>query len=80
MRELTDLELDAVSGGDIVKGNGGIAINNEVHQRISQRSEVEDAHDVVVIQAASQSNSISVGPKMSGPTPPPPPPGGHMVI
>jgi hypothetical protein len=74
MRELTDLELDAVSGGDIVKGNGGIAINNEVHQRISQHSNVEDSHDVVVVQAASQSNSITVGPKMSGGG------GGHVVI
>jgi hypothetical protein len=60
MRELTDLELDAVSGGDIVKGNGGVAINNEVHQRIRQHSNVEDAHDVTVVQAASQENSISV--------------------
>ena len=60
MRELTDLELDAVSGGDIVKGNGGVAINNELHQRIRQRSEVEEAHDVTVVQAASQANSIKV--------------------
>jgi hypothetical protein len=60
MRELTDLELDAVSGGDIVKGNGGVAINNELRQRIRQHSEVEEAHDVTVVQAASQSNSISV--------------------
>jgi hypothetical protein len=60
MRELTDLELDAVSGGDIVKGNGGVAINNEVRQRIRQHAEVEDAHDVTLVQAASQSNSISV--------------------
>jgi hypothetical protein len=61
MRELTDLELDAVSGGfTIVKGNGGVAVNNDVHQRIRQRAEVEEAHDVTQVQAASQSNSISV--------------------
>jgi hypothetical protein len=60
MRELTDLELDAVSGGDIVKGNGGVAINNEVRQRIRQHSNVEEAGDVSVIQAASQENSISI--------------------
>jgi hypothetical protein len=60
MRELTDLELDAVSGGDIVKGNGGVAINNELRQRIRQHSNVEEAHDITVVQAGSQSNSISV--------------------
>jgi hypothetical protein len=60
MRELTDLELDAVSGGDIVKGNGGVAINNELHQRIRQHAEVEEAHELTLVQAASQSNSISV--------------------
>jgi hypothetical protein len=77
MRELTDLELDAVSGGDIVKGNGGVAINNEVHQSISQHAEVEDSHNVTVVQAASQSNSISVNPmSMHMPSPPPPPPPG----
>jgi hypothetical protein len=61
MRELTDLELDAVSGGfTIVKGNGGVAVNNRVHQHVDQDAEVEQAHDVTQVQAASQSNSISV--------------------
>jgi hypothetical protein len=60
MRELTDLELDAVSGGDIVKGNGGVAINNELRQRVRQHAEVEEAHEVTLVQAASQANSISV--------------------
>jgi hypothetical protein len=60
MRAQTEQELDAVSGGDIVKGNGGVAINNELHQRIRQHAEVEEAHEVTLVQAASQSNSISV--------------------
>jgi hypothetical protein len=61
MRELTDLELDAVSGGfTIVKGNGGVAINNRLHQHVDQDASVEEAHDVTQVQAASQSNSISV--------------------
>jgi hypothetical protein len=77
MRELTDMELDAVSGGfTIVKGNGGVAINNDVHQSISQHAEVEDSHDVTLIQAASQSNSITIGPPSSGGMPKPPKPPG----
>jgi hypothetical protein len=76
MRELTNLELDAVGGGfTIVKGNGGVAINNVVHQRISQDASVEDAHDVTQIQAASQSNSITIGPPSSGGGGMPKPPG-----
>jgi hypothetical protein len=62
MRELTDVELDAVGGGFLnhAKGNGGVGANIFQKNTARARSEVEQAHDVTVVQAASQENSISI--------------------
>jgi hypothetical protein len=62
MRELTDVELDAVGGGFLnhAKGNGGVGANIFQKNTVHQHAEVEEAHDVVLVQAASQSNSIGI--------------------
>jgi hypothetical protein len=62
MRELTDVELDAVGGGFLnhAKGNGGVGANIFQKNTARAHSEVEQAHDVTVVQAASQENSISI--------------------
>jgi hypothetical protein len=62
MRELTDVELDAVSGGFLnhATGNGGIGANIFQKNTARQHAEVEDAHNVVLVQAISQSNSSSI--------------------
>jgi hypothetical protein len=62
MRELTDVELDAVSGGFLnhATGNGGIGANIFQKNTARQHAEVEDAHDVVLVQAVSQSNSSTI--------------------
>jgi hypothetical protein len=64
------VELDAVSGGFLnhATGNGGIGANIFQKNTARQHAEVEDAHNVVLVQAVSQSNSanISNGPMGMG--------------
>jgi hypothetical protein len=62
MRELTDMELDAVSGGFLnhAKGNGGVGANIFQKNTARLHAEVEEAHDVTLVQAASQSNGVNI--------------------
>jgi hypothetical protein len=80
MRELTDMELDAVSGGFLnhATGNGGIGANIFQRNSASQHAEVEESHNVTLVQAVSQSNSVSIsnGMRMGMGMPKPPPGGG----
>ena len=82
MRELTETEIDAVSGGFFnATGAGSRAILAFVSQRNSatQIGVNLGAANSFNVNAASQSNSSSIGGGgVTPPTPPTPPP--HVVI